>query len=422
MNARLAALQTIEKVLHEQHSLNTLLDTYKTQLPSADRALYQMLVYSTLRQYHALSDIRNTMLNKPLPEALYNVGIILNLGINQLLTMHLGDHGVINESVKLAVRCRLPHTKGLINAVLRRVQREKQQQQQALSAGVERNLPPWLRQLYPQQRRHIAQINSSPPPLTLRLHRDYERNDWLNSYSGQAFANPLHPQAITLLQGQNVDDIPGFQAGIVSVQDAAAQHAATLLNPKNHERILDACAAPGGKTGHILELAPQAEVDALDHDALRLQRVAENLKRLNRHARLIHTDAGKIKQWWDGKLYDGILLDAPCSGSGILRRHPDIAFLRNKSDLQALPRTQQHLLQKLWQLLKPGGRLLYTTCSVLPQENQQVIQTFLNEHAAARLIPLHIPAGIDTGNGTLHLPDENGDGFFYALLSKASAV
>lgn len=422
MNARRAALQTLEEVIREQRSLNTLLTAYKTQLPPADRALYQMLVYSTLRQYRALSYLRNRMLTKPLPEKLHSIGTILNLGINQLLNMNLGDHGVINESVKLAAYCAQPQSKGLVNAILRRVQREREKQQQIFSAAVEHNLPPWLRNIYPNQRTRIARINSAAPPLTLRLHQNHDRDIWVNTYSEPAFVNPLHPQAITLLRGEAVDNIPGFRAGIVSVQDAAAQHAATLLNPQNHEHILDACAAPGGKTGHILELAPQANIDALDHDRERLQRVEENLERLNCHARLIHADAANTEQWWNGELYDAILLDAPCSGSGILRRHPDIAFLRNKTDLQHLPQTQKQLLQKLWPLLKPGGRLLYTTCSILPQENQKVIQNFLRKNSTARLMPVNIPDAVDTGSGTLHLPDQNGDGFFYALLQKISAL
>lgn len=415
MRARQAALNTLQSVIYEQRSLMQIFDP--TQVHEADRALYHTLVYDTLRNYAALSRLRDQLLAAPLRDNAQVPAILLNLGIWQLLSMHLGDHGVIHETVALAERNGSARAKGLINAVLRRVQRERAHWQHTLQALATCNLPPWLSKHYPGQEAELARISSLPPPFTLRLHPSLNRNNWL-AQQPQAQANPLAPQAVTLPKAVNVHTIPGFIDGQVSVQDAAAQQAALLLAPQNGERLLDACAAPGGKTGHLLELAPQAQLLALDHDATRIPRIHETLARLKQQASVKHADASRLPDWYDHKPFDAILLDAPCSGSGVLRRHPDIAFLREERDLQRLPRTQRSLLEAMWQTLKPGGRLLYTTCSLLPTENQNTISAFLAATPDAHLIPIAAPGTIDTGHGLLHLPDAHGDGFFYAMLGK----
>ncbi|MDO4776138.1 MAG: 16S rRNA (cytosine(967)-C(5))-methyltransferase RsmB [Cardiobacteriaceae bacterium] len=418
INARQAALNTIQSVIGDKRSLSQIFDATKMRVHEADRALYHTLVYDTLRNYRALSHIRDQLLSAPLRANARVPAILLNLGLWQLLRMNLGDHGVIHETVALAEKNGSARTKGLINAVLRRAQRERAHWQQALDASLVRNLPDWLAQAHPQATEALAHAASHPPPLTLRLNPTLDRDSWIAGMAS-ASANPLAPQAVTLHKTLNVQQIPGFAEGQVSVQDAAAQQAALLLAPQNGERLLDACAAPGGKTGHLLELAPQAEVVALDHDDARLARVRDNLARLGQQAHIRHADAADIAAWHDGKPFDAILLDAPCSGSGVLRRHPDIAFLREERDLLRLPQTQARLLQALWHILKPGGRLLYTTCSILPAENQQVVKKFLARHADARLLPIAPALASNTGFGHLHLPDANGDGFFYALLGKS---
>lgn len=418
INARQAALNTIQSVIGDKRSLSQIFESTKMRVHEADRALYHTLVYDTLRNYRALSHVRDQMLSAPLRANARIPAVLLNLGLWQLLRMNLGDHGVIHETVALAERNGSARAKGLINAVLRRAQREREHWQQVLDSNLERNLPDWLAQAHPQVTKALAHAVSYPPPLTLRLNPALDRERWMSGMA-DAIANPLAPQAVTLHKAMNVQHIPGFGEGQVSVQDAAAQCAALLLAPKNGERILDACAAPGGKTGHILELAPQAEVIALDQDEVRLARVQDNLSRLGRQAHIRHADAADLAAWHDGKLFDAILLDAPCSGSGVLRRHPDIAFLREERDLLRLPQTQSRLLQTLWRILKPGGRLLYTTCSVLPAENQHVVRKFLARHADARLLPIAPVRAEDTGFGHLHLPDADGDGFFYALLGKS---
>lgn len=417
-HARQAALETLHSVIVRKHSLNQHMANTRTQVYPADQALYQALVYGVLREHEALSSLRSELLRTPLKAQAAYLGLIINLGLYQLLRMQLGDHGVINETVNLAKHNHCPQARSLINAVLRRTQRERDTCRTHLDACATYNLPAWLKAAYPQDKAQLAHTLLTPPPFTLRLAAHLDRDAWLQAHP-DARANPLSPQAVTMPGGSNILGSDDFRHGNLSVQDAAAQLSATFLKPQNHEIILDACAAPGGKTGHILELAPQAQLTALDHDPDRLSQVQDNLTRLGQHAALHNADAAECDTWWDGKPFDAILLDAPCSGSGILRRHPDIAYLRTRQDLQQYPHEQSRLLNALWPTLKPGGRLLYVTCSILPDEDQHTIRTFLDTHSDARLCPLSHPACRDTGYGLLHLPDRDGDGFFHALVEKA---
>ena len=297
MKARQAAYATVHGVINQHRTLNTLLVQDKNRVSPPDQALYQALVYGTLRQYRALSALCAQMIEKPPATPGHPLAIILNLGLYQLLQMNLGDHGVINETVNLAAHNGQIRAKGLINAILRRVQREREHWQNALTAAQTHNLPHWLTPHYPAENAAIAAVNTLPPPLTLRLHSRHGRAAWLAEHP-EAHANPLHPQAVTLHQSSNVAHIPGFRDGDTSVQDASAQHAATILAPRDGEHILDACAAPGGKTCHLLELAPKAHMTALDHDDARLARVKENLDRLHQQATLSHADAADTAAWW----------------------------------------------------------------------------------------------------------------------------
>lgn len=235
----------------------------------------------------------------------------------------------------------------------------------------------------------------------------------------EASPSPTTATAITLNKGVAINQLPGFEQGMVSVQDEAPQQSATLLDPQAGERILDACAAPGGKSTHLLELQPElAELVALDHDPERLQRVEENLQRAGMQATLIPGDAAQ-RQWWDGTLFDRILLDAPCSASGVIRRNPDIKLLRRKGDISKLAATQSAILDNCWGLLKPGGRLLYATCSIFSEENERPVQHFLQTHADAEALPIELAQGIASGVGVQILPGAGGmDGFYYALLQK----
>ncbi|MCW8888222.1 MAG: 16S rRNA (cytosine(967)-C(5))-methyltransferase RsmB, partial [Gammaproteobacteria bacterium] len=270
----------------------------------------------------------------------------------------------------------------------------------------------------------ILDANNQRPPMTLRINLAQTGRDEfckrLDSAEIGYQQSRFSRSGITLTKPMAVEQIPGFVDGLASVQDGAAQFAAELLAPEANERILDACAAPGGKTAHILERAPSCELTALDHDPLRLERVEENLERIGVTAQVIAGDAAKPADWWDGELYDRILLDAPCSATGVIRRHPDIKVLRHPDDIETLVSLQKQILDALWKLLKPGGTLLYATCSILPQENSQQIDSFIQRTEDAEAESIDWEWGIESGVGRQILPGMDGmDGFFYALLKKA---
>src|SRR5690606_22276136 len=280
-----------------------------------------------------------------------------------------------------------------------------------------------LQQAYPEQWQAILEANQHKAPLWLRVNvSKITATDYAAALTraGIAYSRPLAdlPAAIKLTQAQDVTTLPGYSDGWFSVQDAAAQYAATLLDVQSDQQILDACCAPGGKTCHILELAPDASVTALDKDARRLVRVHDNLARLGLKAKVLAADASEPDIWWQGQLYDRILLDVPCSATGVIRRHPDIRWLRKKADIAALAELQQRILQQCWALLAPGGSLLYATCSVLPQENSMQIEQFLQHNSDASLVTLPQQPGGSIYGWQL-LPGEHDlDGFFYAKLVK----
>jgi len=341
---------------------------------------------------------------------------------------------LVDQAVEAAKRGPARAQANFINACLRRFLRERD----ALVAATDGdpvaawNHPKWwiaqLRQDHPQQWQRILEADNARAPMTLRVNvRQTSRDAYLQTLHDQGLAaTAVGEHGVILGQARNVHEIPGFDRGQVSVQDAAAQLAAPLLlhelrNPGRPLRILDACAAPGGKTAHLLELA-DAEVTALDISPERCERIGETLARLQLQAHVLAADAGDPAQWWDGQPFDAILLDAPCSASGIVRRHPDVRWLRRPSDISQLAATQARLLAILWPLLAPGGRLLYCTCSVFKAEGQAQVETFLAHNTAALLRPapgqlLPSPGGND--NALRDNPEGDHDGFYYALLENA---
>ncbi len=343
-------------------------------------------------------------------------------------------HTLVNQCVEAARKMR--HTQaqsGFINACLRRFMRERDSLVQRASADPQAqwNHPQWwigrLQAEHPAHWQQLLAMAQKPAPMTLRVN---SRHHSVEDYQKQLNAMGLQSQAVgadglVLSQAMPVDQLPGFFAGHVSVQDAAAQVAAPLLmqglDRNQPWRLMDACAAPGGKTGHLLELYPQATVLALDVDASRCERIHQNLQRLGLQAQVLAANAGEPKAWWDGQLFDGILLDAPCTASGIVRRHPDVRWLRRPSDSGDLAQIQAQLLKALWPLLKPGGRLLYCTCSVFKAEGDETVQTFLQSNTQALMLPSpgHLIPG-QTANGLTfkHNPLGEHDGFYYALLEK----
>jgi len=398
-------------------ALHQVLPALLRQVDSAGaRGALQDIVYGSLRQLGRLDVWLDALLERPLTDP--RLGWLLRVAIYQLAYTRAPAHAVVSQAVAAAGP---GWRRGLANAVLRNFQRRRAELDALADATpVGRFSHPawWIDRLvadYPAQWQAVLQASLMHPPFTLRvnLHQG-DVAGYLARLEGLGMAaHRSGPQAVTLERAVAVDALPGFADGAVSVQDAGAQWAAPLLDLAPGQRVLDACAAPGGKSGHILELA-DVELTALDLDPERLRRVQENLDRLRRRATLVAGDAAAPEHWWDGRAFDRILADVPCSASGVVRRNPDIKWLRRPEDIAGFARQQAAILDALWRLLAPGGKLLYATCSIFEEENNAQAEAFLRRHADAERCTL--PQPVDRGQ---LLPDAEHDGFFYALLRKA---
>jgi len=394
------------------------------QLAARNRAAIQDLAYGTLRFLSRYEALLEALLDKPLKDA--RLRPLLLAALYQLEHTRAAPHAIVDHAVRASEALGLTSAKALVNAVLRNFLRHRPR----LDARIQRSEPArychpqwWidkLRAQYPAQYAAALEAANRHPPLTLRVNRRRaDPAEYLELLARHGIkAEACGPSAVLLGKPLPAERIPGLAEGLVSVQDAAAQLAAPLLDLRDGMRALDACAAPGGKTGHLLEIAA-AEVTALDADAGRLERVRANLARLGLGARVVCGDACKPAQWWDGAPYQRILADVPCSASGVARRHPDVKWLRRPTDIAQFARQQSRMLDTLWQLLASGGKLLYATCSVFEEENHGQVARFLERHRDATRLSLpavdnhsQLPAG-------QLLPDERHDGFFYALLQKA---
>lgn len=424
---RAVAAKVLTDVVENGRSLDRTLAKKLTAMhDSAARALTQELCYGVLRWYFRLEAVARPLLRAPVKDR--DIYYLLLIGLYQIIYLRVASHAAVDETVAACEALGKPWIKGFINGVLRAYLRKGAASLTELDASdVARYAhPAWLidaiKADWPEQWQAILDANNQHPPLSLRVNtRHISRDDYL-ARLGEAGIEAIAlrtPQAIALKKPVPVEKLPGFADGWVSVQDEVAQLAAALLNPQPGERILDACAAPGGKACHILE-AQDVELVALDCDEQRLTRVRENLDRLRLSAELVYGDAATPDGWWDGRAFDRILLDTPCSGTGVIRRHPDIKLLRHSSDIEALAERQAQLLAALWPLLKPGGMLLYATCSVLTQENERQMGTFLDRHPDAHAEPLVLSQlCAATVIGQQILPGEHGmDGFYYARLRK----
>ncbi|KAF1010844.1 MAG: Ribosomal RNA small subunit methyltransferase B [Pseudomonas fluorescens] len=434
MNPRLAAARALAAVLSGKASLNSSLPTQLEKVEERDRAFTQDLAFGTARWQPRLSILAENLLQKPFKAADADVEALLLVGLYQLLYTRVPAHAAIGETVGCADKLKKPWAKVLLNAVLRRAQRESE----ALMAGLERDPvvrtahPRWLQKslkaFWPEQWEAICAANNAHLPMILRVNRRHHRRDAYLALLGEAgiAAAPCtySRDGIVLEAATDVRNLPGFSEGWISVQDEAAQLAADLLDLAPGQRVLDACCAPGGKTCHILEAEPAlAGVVAVDLEAKRLVRVRENLDRLGLNAELIAADGRDTAAWWDGKPFQRILLDAPCSATGVIRRHPDIKLTRQPDDIAALAVLQGELLDAMWATLDVGGILLYATCSTLPTENTEVIEAFLARTSGARELDLNTEAGIRQPHGRQLLAQEGGhDGFYYAKLIKIAAA
>lgn len=426
---REAACRAVQQVMVEGRSLSQVVPELAQQIEPRERALLQELCYGTLRWLPRLEWYAAQLLDKPLKAKEHEVQALLLVGLYQLAFMEIAPHAAVSETVAVAARFNKPWAKGLVNAILRRFQRERTELDERMGRNevAQTAHPRWLlkllQQAWPAQWREITAANNQRPPMTLRINRRHQSRDAyleeLRSLGIEAEPSPHAPEAITLATPIGVEQLPGFSDGLLSVQDGAAQLAAHLVNAQPGQRVLDACAAPGGKTGHLLELYDEIELVAIDQEPSRLERVAENLQRLHLKAELLAADAADTASWWDGRPFERILLDAPCSASGVIRRHPDIKSLRRPEDIDNLVTQQRRLLHALWPLLAPGGMLVYATCSVLPQENHLQVSAFLHEKNNAREIPIDAPWGEKVTAGRQLIPGrDHMDGFYYACVVK----
>lgn len=426
--ARAAAARVIGAVLAGK-SLNQALPAQLQRTPDRDRALVQQLCFGTLRQAPRLLALLDRLLQKPLRDKDRDVQGLLLCGLYQLDDTRVPDHAAVSETVAAAKHLKKDWARGMTNAVLRRYLRERELLLAQLDSAAQLAQPRWLldalQAQWPRQWQQIVAASNQQPPMVLRVNRRRCRRDdyivRLEQAGLDARPGALSPDAVYLEKPVDVAALPGFAAGEVSVQDEAAQLAALALDVQPGQRVLDACAAPGGKTGHLLELAPGlAALVAMDSDATRLARVEDNLKRLALDAELCVGDGASPAAALAGRQFDRILVDAPCSATGVIRRHPDVKLLRRATDIDSFSRLQRDILAGLWPHLVPGGRLLYATCSVLAGENDDSVAAFLSAHADARPLPLPMAFGEPTRYGRQCLPDAGGaDGLYYALIEKA---
>ncbi len=429
--ARIVAARVLAEVLGRGHSLAQALPApLATLTDTRERGFAQELCYGVLRHRARLRALCAPLLARPLAARDLDVECLLLAALHQLDTLEGAPHGAVHGAVEAARALGKPWAAGLVNAVLRRFLRERSQCLARVANDTEarHDHPQWLIEAlgrdWPDDWEAICTANNQRPPFTLRVNaRRLTRDEYLELLAEHgigARATHASPQGVVLSRPCDVRALPGFAQGLCSVQDEAAQLAAGLLDVAAGQRVLDACAAPGGKTAHLLEYAPGIRLIALDHDAARLARVRENLARLELDAQLVCADARDSANWWDGIPFERILLDAPCSASGVLRRHPDGKWLKQAADLPALAAQQARLLDALWPLLAPGGMLLYATCSVFDQENAAVIARFLAHTSDAKALPIMADWGRACRPGRQILPGQGGmDGFYYARLAKS---
>ncbi|MFM5323336.1 16S rRNA (cytosine(967)-C(5))-methyltransferase RsmB [Aeromonas veronii] len=429
MKTRAQAALVIQQVLDQGQSLSAVLPAAQEKVAPRDRALLQELCYGTLRWLPRLDAAVGEMMDKPLKNKSRIFHYLILVGLYQLIYTRIPAHAAVAETVNAVKLLKGTSLRGLINGVLRNFQRSAEvillriDRVPSIRLGHPEWLTKRLRQAYHDEWEFIMEANNQRPPMWIRNNSQRQSREQMLARMAEAGINAVAGEegedCILLERPCDVTKLPGFEVGDCSVQDGAAQQAAALLDPQPGEWVLDACAAPGGKTAHLLERQPKlAGVVALDADENRLKRVQENLDRIGLTAKVIHGDAAAPEQWWPEGQFDRILLDAPCSATGVIRRHPDIKWLRRDQDIRELAELQRRILNALWGKLKSGGTLLYATCSVLPEENREQIRAFLAATKDAKLVPLHEQDTPDYP-GRQFLPGEaEMDGFYYAKLVK----
>lgn len=427
------AAQLLLAVTAQGLSLDSALARVLSQAQPVHRGLVQAMSYEVLRHYEALVFWRESLLERPIPAKSAIISLLILVGLERILGARREASRSVNATVQAARELGHPWATGLLNAVLRRAARQIDEGLDPFakaSMATAARLPDWLFALLQQdwgdaKAIEIGAALATHPPMTLRVAGS--RPSYIESLSAaaiEAVPTAYSSRGVNLIQPLEVERVPGFAEGLVSVQDEAAQWVVDLLALTHGLEVLDACSAPGGKTLAILQHEPACRVTAVDIDTLRMARVQENLERGRATARLIVGDAGTPDLWWDGVLFDRILADVPCSATGVIRRHPDIKRLRRLDDLPVLVARQRVIMDALWGLLRVGGRMVYATCSLLDQENSAQVAAFLSRHPDAKTSPLDVAWGVPMCAGDLALgrqafPEAQGhDGFFYAVLEK----
>ena len=423
IKTQLMATVVVEKVLAGANLTTVLKELWCTHhnLSDQQRGAIQDISYGVLRFYGQLDTVLSLLLKKPLKKQ--DLRCLLLVSLYQLQYSKSTSYTVVNHAVSASSNLKYGKgVKGMTNAVLRKFIREKET---LLKTAEEKGFgryshPQWwidkLREQYPADYSSVLNTSNKRPPMTLRVNQNkIEVSSYLNKLNNHNLsAQVVWENALILKQPVSVDSLPGFNTGMVSIQDAGAQLAAPFLDAHKGMHVLDACAAPGGKSAHLLELA-DINLTTLDNNPMRISLIKQNFTRLAfKNYRIICGDASNLSAWWDGKLFDRILADVPCSSSGVVRRHPDIKWLRRPTDIIQFVSIQQKILAALWQTLARGGKLLYVTCSVFSEENRFQIEEFLLQHSDAKIIPLPAVEALD---GQL-LPSSQHDGFFYTLLQK----
>ncbi len=423
-DARQQALDCLIQIYVKGRSLAELHTQFNT---CQQAAIIREMVFGVCRWFYYFEGIVREQLKKPLRKKDHDIALIIYLGLYQLQFMHTRDHAAVHETVNLVFKRRKKWAKGLVNALLRAYAKKTRSTE---NIAHKLSYPLWMAEKisidWPQEASDVYFYGNQKAAITLRINsKKTTLKDYLVRLSEHniAFEQVKElPHYVRLQDAFNVMQLPDFAAGFVYVQDGSAQMAAQLLNVHDTMRVLDACAAPGGKSTHIAELANALTIVALEKEAKRVVRLAENIQRLGHDIRVVCGDAAKPEDWFDGHLFDRILVDAPCSASGIIRRHPDIKLLRRAGDVDSLARLQASILAALWPLLKQGGELLYCTCSIFKQENEQQIASFIQQHGDCREIKLRpFEWAIQRPHGLQVLPSAAGhDGFYYARLKKVA--
>lgn len=427
-NQRALAAQCLQRMVKTKLSLPIVIQDQCENLAVDKKPLVQELCYGSCRYFWQLQGLIDPLLQKPLRAKDHDVYYLLFVGAYQLLYMRLPAHAALSETVNATKSLGKQWARGMVNGVLRNIQRDHQQQLNTLADHQQQALPQWLSQRlqrhWPDQLTTIAAAFKTAAPLTLRVNRQkISRDNYLIQLETAGFtaeASKISDDGIILTTATDVTTLPNFDQGFCSVQDEAAQLSAKLTLQQGATKVLDACAAPGGKSCHLLELSEKLQLTAVDNDEKRIGRVSENLDRLGLNATVLCDDVAATDSWWNGEPFDAILLDAPCSATGVIRRNPDIKVLRSENDALAMPAIQQQILMALWPTLKSGGRLVYATCSLLPEENDEVIANCLPKLAGASLERPDVNVGIATEYGVQLMPSIGGnDGFYYACIHKS---